>query len=90
MRFGRQVVSAEGAGNFGRRREDGESVAADRGRTEARPYKTYDGWSEVVESLRENFAHSPENWRRRDESNIGSCRIGNVDSTCPTLAKQKI
>jgi hypothetical protein len=26
-------------------------------------------------------------WRRRDESNMRSCRIGNIEGTCPSLVK---
>jgi hypothetical protein len=37
----------------------------------------------------ENSRRDQKNWRRRDETNRASCRIGNIEGTRPTLVKLK-
>jgi hypothetical protein len=46
-------------------------------------------WSEVVKRGSEFLFFVREKWRRRDESDMRSCRIGNVEGNGPRLVKPK-
>jgi hypothetical protein len=43
----------------------------------------------VADAARKKLGMTPKKWRRRDETNRASCRIGNIKGTGPTLVKPK-
>jgi hypothetical protein len=42
-----------------------------------------------MRAARELHTRNRKNWRRRDESDMRACRIGNLEGTGPTLVKPK-